>query len=127
MPEGGRLALDLRAVHQAAKAGQRGWAALARSHTNVERLEARSLIIDGVAFAEDIQARAGDLALALAGRLGLVDGNMDARLVLKPGAPSDASQKPADAGASEVVTLRGPWPDPMLRAEDSDATARPAP
>jgi AsmA protein len=127
MPEGGRLALDLRAVRQAAKAGQRGWAALARSHTNVERLEARSLIIDGVAFAEDIQARAGDLALALAGRLGLVDGNMDARLVLKPGAPSDASQKPADAGASEVVTLRGPWPDPMLRAEDSDATARPAP
>jgi len=127
MPEGGRLALDLRAVRQAAKAGQRGWAALARSHTNVERLEARSLIIDGVAFAEDIQARACDLALALAGRLGLVDGNMDARLVLKPGAPSDASQKPADAGASEVVTLRGPWPDPMLRAEDSDATARPAP
>jgi len=127
MPEGGRLALDLRAVRQAAKAGQRGWAALARSHTNVERLEARSLIIDGVAFAEDIQARAGDLALALAGRLGLVDGNMDARLVLKPGAPSDASQKPADAGASEVVTLRGPWPDPMLRADDSDATARPAP
>jgi AsmA protein len=127
MPEGGRLALDLRAVRQAAKAGQRGWAALARSHTNVERLEARSLIIDGVAFAEDIQARAGDMALALAGRLGLVDGNMDARLVLKPGAPSDASQKPADAGASEVVTLRGPWPDPMLRADDSDATARPAP
>ena len=127
MPEGGRLALDLRAVRQAAKAGQRGWAALARSHTNVERLEARSLIIDGVAFAEDIQARAGDLALALAGRLGLVDGNMDARLVLKPGAPSDASQKPADAGASETVTFRGPWPDPMLRADDSDATARPAP
>jgi len=127
MPEGGRLALDLRAVHQAAKAGQRGWAALARSHTNVERLEARSLIIDGVAFAEDIQARAGDLALALAGRLGLVDGNMDARLVLKPGAPSDASQRPADASASEAVTLRGPWPDPMLRAEDSDATVRPAP
>jgi len=127
MPEGGRLALDLRAVRQAAKAGQRGWAALARSHTNVERLEARSLIIDGVAFAEDIQARAGDLALALAGRLGLVDGNMDARLVLKPGAPSDASQRPADASASEAVTLRGPWPDPMLRAEDSDATVRPAP
>jgi AsmA protein len=127
MPEGGRLALDLRAVRQAAKAGQRGWATVARSHTNVERLEARSLIIDGVAFAEDIQARAGDMALALAGRLGLVDGNMDARLVLKSGAPSDASQRSTDASASEAVILRGPWPDPMLRAEDSDVTVRPAP
>jgi AsmA-like protein len=126
MPEGGRLALDLRAVRQAAKGGQRGWAALAKSHTNVERLEARSLIIDGVAFADDIQARAGDLALALVGRLGLVDGNMDARLVLKQGASSDASQRTAEAGASEAVTLRGPWPDPVLRGEESEAV-RPAP
>lgn len=127
MPEGGRLSLDLRAMRQAAKAGQRGWAALARSHTNVDRLEARSLIIDGVAFAEDIQARAGDLALTLAGRLGLVDGNMDARLLLKPGAPSDAPQRTPEAGASEAVTLRGPWPDPMLRAEDTEAMLRPLP
>jgi AsmA protein len=127
MPEGGRMALDLKAVRQAAKAGQRGWAALARSHTNVERLEARSLIIDGVAFAEDIHARAGGVALALAGRLGLVDGNMDARLVLKPGAPADASRSTPEGAASEAVTLRGPWPDPTLRAEDSDATLRPMP
>ncbi len=126
MPEGGRLALDLKAVRQAAKAGGRGWAALAKSHTNVERLEARSLIIDGVAFAEDIQARTSDVALALAGRLGLVDGNVDARLVLKPDAPSDASRKPADAGG-EAVTLRGPWPDPVLRSEDSEALGRALP
>jgi AsmA protein len=122
MPEGGRMALDLKAVRQAAKAGRRGWAAVAKSHTNVERLEARSLIIDGVAFAEDIQARAGDVALALAGRLGLVDGNMDARLVLKPGTVSEASAPPADTPGSEAVTLRGPWPDPVLRGEDTDAS-----
>ena len=126
MPEGGRVALDLKAVRKAAKAGARGWAALAKSHTNVERLEARSLIIDGVAFAEDIQARAGDLGLVLAGRFGLVDGNIDARLVLKPGAASDASAKPADA-VSEAVTLRGPWPDPVLRGDDSEAVGRSAP
>jgi AsmA-like C-terminal region len=127
MPEGGRVALDLRAVRQAAKAGHRGWVGLAKSHTNVERLEARSLIIDGVAFAEDIQARAGTLGLALAGRFGLVDGNMDARLMLKPDAPSDASKKAADSGSgNEAVTLRGPWPDPMLRSEDREPAVWPA-
>src|SRR5262249_5324232 len=71
MPEGGRVAVDLKAVRQAAKAGAQGWAALAKSHTNVQRLEARALIIDGVAFAEEAQARAGDVAVTLAGRLGL--------------------------------------------------------
>jgi AsmA-like C-terminal region len=128
MPEGGRVALDLRAVRQAAKAGHRGWVGLAKSHTNVERLEARSLIIDGVAFAEDIQARAGTLALALAGRFGLVDGNMDARLLLKSDAPPDGSQKPADSAnvANEAVTLRGPWPDPLLRSEEPEPV-RPMP
>ncbi len=127
MPEGGRVALDLNAVRRAAKAGARGWASLTKSHTSVERLEARSLIIDGVAFAEDIQARAGDLALTLGGRFGLVDGNMDARLTLKsglkPAAASDASAKPT-GGASEAITLRGPWPDPLLHADDSDVLGR---
>jgi AsmA protein len=127
MPEGGRVALDLRAVRKAAKPGQRGWAGLARSHTNVERLEGRALIIEGVAFAEDIQARSGDLVLALGGRLGLVDGHMDARLVLKPAAPSDAAARTAETGVSETVTLRGPWPDPVLRSEESDAAVRPGP
>jgi len=127
MSEGGRMALDLKALRQAAKVGQRGWTALARSHTSVDRLEARALIIDGVAFAEDIQARAGDVALALAGRFGLVDGNMDARLVLKPGAAPEGAPRTADAGTGEAVTLRGPWPDPVLRGEDTDAAMRAMP
>jgi AsmA protein len=130
MPEGGRVALDLNAMRRAAKAGARSWASLTKSHTSVERLEARSLIIDGVAFAEDIQARAGDLALTLGGRFGLVDGNMDARLTLKsglkPAGTSDASAKPT-AGASEAVTLRGPWPDLLLHGDDSDVLGRFAP
>jgi AsmA protein len=120
MPEGGRVALDLKAVHQAAKGGVHGWAALAKSHTNVQRLEARALIIDGVAFAEEAQARAGDVALALAGRFGLVDGNMDARVIMRSNLPPDQPLKPTDAGA-ETVSLRGPWPDPTLYSEESDA------
>jgi len=52
---------------------------------------------------------------------------MDVRLLLKPGTPADGSQVTADAGSSEAVTLRGPWPDPVLRGEDSDAAVRAAP
>jgi AsmA protein len=127
MPEGGRMALDLKAVRQAAKTGARGWGALGRSQIALERLEARALIIDGVAFAEEAQARAGDVALALTGRLGLVDGNMDARLTLKPGGAADALRKPAGDAAGEAVSLRGPWPDPVLRGEDADWAAGRAP
>jgi hypothetical protein len=59
-----------------------------------------------------------------------VDGNMDARLTLKsglkPAGTSDASAKPT-AGASEAVTLRGPWPDLLLHGDDSDVLGRFAP
>jgi AsmA protein len=124
MPEGARVALDLRTVRAAAKAGARGWATLAKSHTTLDRLEARALIIDGVAFAEDMQARAGDVGLALAGRIGLVDGNMDARLTLKRNAPADQSLRPTDTGG-ETVSLRGPLSEPVLRGEDGDGAMVP--
>jgi hypothetical protein len=120
MPEGGRMALDLRAVRKAAKAGTRGWEALAKSHTSIDKLEARALIIDGVAFAEEMQARAGDVALALAGRLGLVDGNLDARLILKSNLPPDQPLKLTDV-PTESVILRGPWSKPDVRGEESEA------
>ena len=126
MPEGGRMALDLKAVRAAAKGGVHGWAELAKSPTSLDRLEARALIIDGVAFAEEVQARAGDVALALTGRLGIVDGNMDARLMLKAGAPADQALRLADA-AVETVTLRGPWASPEVRGEDGEALSRAGP
>ena len=90
---------------------------------------------DPFAVARDAAARIAeltgveqhDLALTLGGRFGLVDGNMDARLTLKPGlkpaAASDASAKPT-GGASEAITLRGPWPDPLLHGDDSDVLGR---
>jgi AsmA protein len=123
MPEGGRMALDLKAVRAAAKTGAHSWAKLAMSHTSLDRLEARALIIDGVAFAEDVQARAGDVALALAGRLGFVDGNMDMRLTLmKTNVPPDQPRL-ADA-AVQTITVRGPWTSPDVRGEESEALSR---
>jgi AsmA protein len=124
MPEGGRLALDLRALRQAAKSGANGWASLAKAQTSVDRLEARALIIDGVAFAEETQARAGDNALTLGGRLGLVDGNMEVRLNLKSNVPHDQPVKLWDAGG-ETLTVSGAWSEPVLRGEDGEAAAPP--
>jgi hypothetical protein len=129
MPEGGRMALDLKALRAAARTGVRGWTELARSHTSLDRLEARALIIDGIAFAEDVHARAGDVALALTGRLGIADGNMDTRLTLKAHVPRDQPSKLTDT-AMDTVTVRGPWASPDVRGEDYDALsreARPAP
>jgi AsmA protein len=120
MPEGGRMALDLKALRAAAKTGVRGWTGLAKSPTSLDRLEARALIIEGVAFTEEVQARAGDVALTLTGRLGIADGNMDARLVLK-GAPAPPGQplRLVDAGVKTLM-LRGPWASPEVRGEDGE-------
>jgi AsmA protein len=123
MPEGGRMALDLKALRTKAKAGARGWAELAKSPTSLDKLEARALIIEGVAFTEAVQARAGDVALALTGRLGIADGNMEARLLLKAGAPPDQPLRLADATV-ETLTLRGPWVSPEVRGEDGEALSR---
>ena len=66
------------------------------------------------------------MALALTGRLGIVDGNMDARLMLKTGIPTDPALRPADV-AVETVTLRGPWASPEVRGEDGEALSRGSP
>jgi hypothetical protein len=115
MPEGGRMALDAKALREAAKAGTRGWAGLTRSLASVEQLEAQALIIDGVAFVTGVQARSGSMALAASGRLGFDDGNMDVRLTWKSNLAADRSPKPADGG--ETLSLRGPWYDPVVRSE----------
>jgi hypothetical protein len=64
------------------------------------------------------------VGLALAGRIGLVDGNMDARLTLKRNAPADQSLRPTDTGG-ETVSLRGPLSEPVLRGEDGDGAMVP--
>jgi AsmA protein len=123
MPEGGRMALDLKAVRAAAKSGARGWAELVKSPTGIDRLEASALIINGVAFAEEAQARAGDVAMALTGRFGIADGHIDARLLLKAGVPADQALRLADP-TIETLILRGPWATPEVRGEDGDAPWR---
>jgi hypothetical protein len=122
MPEGGRLALDLKALHETAKArgAMRGWGKLAKALSAVDRLEARALVIDGIAFAEEMHARAGAMGLAASGRLGLGDGNMEVRVLLKANVPSDRPLKHTDMLGGEMVSVRGPWQEPLVRGEDAE-------
>jgi hypothetical protein len=119
VPEG-RAALDLKTL------GQTGPADNApdpktKASTPVEKLEARALVIDGVAFADSVQARAGNKDISAFGRIGLADGNMEVRLVMKtpPAAGATGGQV-----TSETVVVRGPWQSPVVRSEDADAAGQ---
>jgi AsmA protein len=122
MSEGGRLALDLKALHETAKTrgAVRGWTKLAKSPSSVDRLEARVLVIDGIAFAEEMRARVGGVGLAASGRLGLGDGNMEMRVMMKSNVPSDRPLKHSDMVGGEMISLRGPWQEPLVRGEDAE-------
>jgi len=124
--EGGRLALDLKGLRTAANANQSAsWLKLAKSQLNIDQLEARALIIDGVAFTDVAHARSGAAGLGAAGRLGLADGNLDLRLSVKQNVPADRPMNAADLVGAEMIYLRGPWQDPVIRADDSDFGASP--
>jgi AsmA protein len=114
LPEGGRLALDAKALSQAAKAGTYGWIKLARAPASVDKLDVQADIYNGMAFPERVEVRAGNLGLIASGRLDLDDGYMDMRLTWKPETPAD--QPPTDA-PGETVSLRGPWHAPIVRTE----------
>ncbi len=120
----GRLAVDLKALRGSAKTGEApGWRKFAKSQTGIDQLEARALIIDGVAFADTLQARSGTTGLAATGRFGLADGNMDLRLTVKPNVPADRPLQAADMAGGEVISLRGPWQEPFVRLEEEAAIA----
>jgi AsmA protein len=123
MPEGGRVALDLKALRQVAASGvTRGWGLAGKASTAVEQLEARALVIDGIAFGEATHVGSGGAAMTAAGRFGLDDGNMEVRLTMKdPPAPEPGKA----AGGKQVISLRGPWYEPVIRGEGRDADMSP--
>lgn len=116
LPEGGRVALDAKALSQAAKTGAYGWTKLARAPASVDKLDVLADVYNGIAFPEKVEVRSGNLTLAASGRLDLDDGYMDMRLTWKPIPQADQPPRPADAGG-ETVSLRGPWYAPIVRLE----------
>lgn len=121
----GRLPVDLKALRAVAKANEvSAWGKLAKSQIGLDQVEGRALIIDGVAFGDLFQARSGSTALAASGRFGLTDGNMDLRLTMKPNVPTDRPLQAADMVGGEVISLRGPWHEPLVRLEDEGIAPR---
>ena len=124
MPEGGRVAMDVKALRTAAKAnGPPGWGLLAKGQTSLELVEARGFIRGGVLFTEMVQARSGALGLAASGRVDLAERTLDLLLSVKPSVPTDRPLKASDMAGAEGVTMRGPWHEPFVRNQDVEADA----
>ena len=122
LAESGRVALDMRAIAAAAKAkGPPGWGLLGKGQTNVEQLEARAVISNGVLVTEAVQARSGSSGIAASGRIDLAERTLDLQLFMKSNVPTDRPLKPADVVGADSVTVRGSWQEPFLRGEDGDA------
>jgi AsmA protein len=122
MPEGGRLAIDAKALRTVAKSnGPPGWAPLAKGQTNLELVEARALIRHGVLMTEQVQARSGVLGFAASGRVDLSERTLDLNVLLKSNVPADRPLKMSDMAGGEGVTVRGPWSGPYVREQDLEA------
>jgi AsmA protein len=122
MADGARMALDMKALHAAAKAnGPPGWGLLAKGQTSLEQAEARALIRDGVLITEAVQARSGAAGVAASGRIDLAERTLDLQLFMKSGVPTDRPLKPADVVGAYSVTVRGAWQEPFVRGEEAGA------
>jgi hypothetical protein len=110
----GRAGFDVKALG-ASPGAERGQDTKTRVSTAVEKLEARALLIDGVAFADSVSARAGGKEVAAFGRVGLADGYMEVRVVVTDAQPAPPDSRPA---APQSLTVRGPWHAPVIRVEE---------
>lgn len=125
MAEGARVGLDIKALRAAAAkaGGAPGWGALAKGQTNLEQVEARGLLRDGVLITELVQARSGALGLAASGRVDLSERTLDLHLAVRPNASADKPLKPADMAGADAVTLRGFWQEPFVRLQEAGVDA----
>lgn len=124
MPEGGRIAIDVKALRTAAKAnGPAGWGLLAKGQTNLELVEARGVVRNGVLLTEMVQARSGTMGLAASGRVDLAERTLDLHVAMKSGVPTDRPLKPSDMAGAEAVTMRGAWHEPFVRGQEPDPDA----
>ena len=121
--ESGKLGLDLRAIRAgtqtAADPGQ-----LVRGSTNIDALEARANLVDGLLVAEHVQAKSAGHSISASGSANLLDHTLDLRLLVQP-VPGERAGLPPDAAGGAGLILNGPWALPSVRREAAgDATAR---
>jgi AsmA protein len=110
LPEGGKLALDLKTL---AKSGDTAdWGSLTKAQTTVQYLEAHALIQEGVAE-ETLLARSGPIGLEVSGRADLSEGNLDVRLLAKSNVATDRPPVSADMAGGAKMSVRGTWQGPL--------------
>jgi uncharacterized protein involved in outer membrane biogenesis len=125
MPDGGKLALDVRSLRAMAKTGDAsGWGTLAKGQTSLENVEARAYVMDGILISELVQARFGPGLLVATGNVDLVDRTLDLRLAVKAEPPVDRQSKSADVVAEDAVNIRGPWREPAIRGDTNTSEAQ---
>jgi AsmA protein len=117
IPEGGRLAVDIKALRGAAKAQvSSGWGAIGKGQTSLEQLEARVALRNGVLVADAVRGAAGGIGLGVTGLVDIVDGRLDLNVAVKPNVPTDRPLTPADLLGGETVGLHGSWREPEIGA-----------
>jgi AsmA protein len=119
MTEGGKLAMDLKALRSLKSAKVPGWAALLKGQTALDQVEARTVIRDGVLIGDMVLARSGGTGISATGRVDLVEGTLDVRLATKPNVAADKPLQPDDMQGAEAVTLNGSWQEPQVRAAEA--------
>lgn len=126
MPEGGRIALDLKRLRGAAKASESvAWTMLSKGQTSLEQVEARTHIQDGVLITEAVQARVGSAGVGASGRVDLIEGTLNLDLFMKPEVPSDRPLKAVDLLGGDAVRVTGSWRDPLVQGVERNAGPAP--
>jgi AsmA protein len=121
MPEGGRLALDVKVLRGAAKAEARtGWGGIGKGQTSLEQVEVRGVLRNGMLFTDAVRGAASGIGLSAVGYMDIVDGRLDLSVGVKPSVPSDRPLTSADLVGGETVSLRGTWREPVVGGPRSE-------
>ena len=119
MAEGGKLAMDLKALRPAKGGKIPAWAALLKGQTPLDQVEARTVIRDGVLIGDTVLARSGGTGISATGRIDLVEGTLDVRLATKPNVAADKPLQPDDMQGADAVTVNGSLQEPLVRAAET--------
>ncbi|KAB2913440.1 MAG: AsmA family protein [Hyphomicrobiaceae bacterium] len=126
MPEGGRIGLDLKGLRGAAKTGEgAAWTMMSKGQTNLEQVEARAHIQDGVLITEAVQARVGSAGVGASGRVDLVEGTLNLDLLMKPEVPADRPLKAVDLLGGDAVRVTGTWRQPLVQGVERNTGLAP--
>ncbi|RTL69286.1 MAG: hypothetical protein EKK41_14105 [Hyphomicrobiales bacterium] len=125
--QGLRAPLDAKGLRTLAKASSvSGWSAISKGQTQFDQLEVRFAIVNGVAVAETVNARAGANAFTISGQVNLPDATLDVVVASRAMTPADKVLRSSDYIGADLVRLSGPLGQPTLQPIDLESL-QPAP